>query len=552
MSVRCPGKDSWLVASALFAVVASLLAGLLVKLDLPGLERMPDSGIVIVNPGSNAQVRRVLASSETTPLAQQAKWPAGAGAQFHFEMDGQTNAGRSTVIYIPRLAGAAKLSLNGVLIATSQTSVGPLVAILNGKVMQPTGNRIDIVQDAAPNGIGIGGIYLALGKSGASSVSRIELFRGKLAQALQIAGWIGLFASFAGLLLGAHRLAFGAGITIAASLLLPAMVPAFRNLRIDAFTPHSLLVGLVLLAGCIFIYSLRRLSGPLGVFCIALGLLCISAPVAMIVARFTGGTLSETLPMELYAQACLFLFLALGMTCLLFVESLQLLRSFRETKVTVKQQEIVIAEQEMALHVQISEKAVLQERQRFVRDIHDGIGGQLLSLLLRARSGVLQMTEVEDEVQRGLTDLRLVIDSMDQIGSDLEGALAVFNTRSRQQLEAANISVHWHQADELGTYSLDARQILSLYRILQEAVSNSVRHSKANRLEVSVHPAAGSGALEITISDNGKGFDGVSNTAGKGMQNMRARAAQLGADLQWDTSEHGTIVRLDLPASTET
>ena len=206
-------------------------------------------------------------------------------------------------------------------------------------------------------------------------------------------------------------------------------------------------------------------------------------------------------------------------------------------------------EQETALHLQISEKAVLQERQRFVRDIHDGIGGQLLSLLLRARSGMLEMTDVEYELQRGLADLRLVVDAMDQVGSDLEGALAVFNTRSRQQLEAVNISLEWKQAEELGPYSLSARQILILYRIMQEAVSNSVRHSQADRLEVSVHPAHDTRALEITISDNGKGFDMTQNAMGKGVQNMRTRAAQLGAEIEWDTGEHGTIVRLFLPTT---
>ncbi|WP_156318349.1 sensor histidine kinase [Porphyrobacter sp. AAP60] len=522
---------------------------LLARQDLPGLQQVPDSSIVIVDPGRNAQVRRVVASSATFPLHKQARWPAGASAQFHFKLYDHTEAGWPAAIYVPRLGGAARLSLNGVPVTSSETSSGPLLASLNRKALQAEGNRIDILQDGAPGGIGLGGVYLAYGEVGSSSVVHLELRRTRLASLLQIAGWIGLIAGLAGLLLGAHRLASGSGIAIAASVLLPALIPALANFHMGAFKPASLAIVLVLLAGCCFVFSLRKLPGTLGVICIGLGLVGISAPMAIILAGFAGGIAESSLPMALYVAACLALFLAIGMPCLLLADIRQFFRSFRETQNRVKQQETIIMEQETALHLQISEKAVLQERQRFVRDIHDGIGGQLLSLLLRARSGMLEMTDVEYELQRGLADLRLVVDAMDQVGSDLEGALAVFNTRSRQQLETANISFEWNQAEELGPYSLGARQILSLYRIMQEAVSNSVRHSQADRLEVSVHPAHDIRALEITISDNGKGFDMTQNVVGKGLQNMRTRAAQLGAEIKWDTGEHGTIVRLYLPTT---
>ena len=71
----------------------------------------------------------------------------------------------------------------------------------------------------------------------------------------------------------------------------------------------------------------------------------------------------------------------------------------------------------------MQDQAILEERQRFTRDIHDGIGGQLVSLLLRARRGKLGKNEMIQEIQSGINDLRLIVDSMDHVGDDLSSAL---------------------------------------------------------------------------------------------------------------------------------
>jgi len=534
-------------ALALAGLMAMLLATFLSGDEWPGLEPVPDTAFVIAKPGYYGQVRRVTGTSETEPFAAQSEWPSDSGAQFHFEIDVDGAAGAPSALYLPWVAGTTRVALNNIPLNDFAMTDDALEVELERSKFQPRDNRIDIVQDPAPAGIGIALPYLVYGAEGRDSVIRIGEARGTLGEFLRWAAWLGLIASLAGLLLGGHRLAFSAGLLGAASALVPPAFAAMVPVQLGSLRPDPWLAAAGLATGGLFVVARRPMRSPLGTAASALGLLCMSGPLALLAAEYGAGSEAAGIFPALYLPAALAVFLAAGPPALLANDGYRFLRLYRESEAVIEEQGRVIEAQEMALHEQISQKAILQERQRFVRDIHDGIGGQLLSLLLRARSGMLELDEVEDEIQRGLTDLRLVVDSLDQVGNDLESALAVFYTRSRQQLEAANIKVDWTQSGELGTVSLGARQILSLYRILQEAISNSVRHSCADRLEIAVHQAAGSGALEITISDNGTSFDASATNVGKGMNNMRSRARQLGADLQWECSDRGTVVRLTLP-----
>jgi len=203
----------------------------------------------------------------------------------------------------------------------------------------------------------------------------------------------------------------------------------------------------------------------------------------------------------------------------------------------VTEQEKLLDDKSRVIATEMRKSAVLEERQRFTRDIHDGIGGQLLSLLLKVRSGRIDITGVANEIQAGINDLRLVVDAMDHTGDNLNMALATFKARTKRQLDSAEIKMVWELEDPL-SFDLEAtRDILNLYRLMQEAVSNAIRHGKPDTIRISIGMEKEN--LRVLILDDGMGFELKNVTAGKGLNSMKDRARLLGAELDIKSETNG-------------
>jgi signal transduction histidine kinase len=160
---------------------------------------------------------------------------------------------------------------------------------------------------------------------------------------------------------------------------------------------------------------------------------------------------------------------------------------------------------------------------------------------------------IGDAARAALKDLRLVIDSMDDIGGDLMLALASWRDRAAAQLRPHDIALDWHAVPPgLPVYpSLRPWHVIQIIRILDEAVTNAVKHASARRIGVSIETVkAASGECGcITVTDDGKGFaaDGPSRPSSRGLRNMKNRAARCGAELELSSGSGGTTVRLQLP-----
>ena len=91
-----------------------------------------------------------------------------------------------------------------------------------------------------------------------------------------------------------------------------------------------------------------------------------------------------------------------------------------------------------------------------------------------------------------------------------------------------------------------ARQpALHLLRIAQEALTNVLKHARARNVRIELH--AREGMLELEVADDGTGTDLSNGTAGRGVANMRARARQMGAELEFRSGASGTRVMLRMP-----
>lgn len=239
--------------------------------------------------------------------------------------------------------------------------------------------------------------------------------------------------------------------------------------------------------------------------------------------------------------------LALAALWGLAAEAGQRLRAGLDLRRVIARQQAQIEETRRALDQEMRRAAILEERQRLARDMHDGIGGQLASLLARVRTGRISLKQMEAELTGGLSDLRLLVDSLDAVGDSLPEALASFRSRARAQTEGAGMTLAWRETGDLDLPASDPRWLLNLYRLLQEAVTNAVRHSGGDVLTIEVERLAGSG-VRLSVSDNGTGFDPARVAPGRGLGNMRHRAGQMEASLSIEPLRPGTRVEIVVAA----
>lgn len=191
-----------------------------------------------------------------------------------------------------------------------------------------------------------------------------------------------------------------------------------------------------------------------------------------------------------------------------------------------------------------------EERRRLMQDMHDGVGGQLVGLLLAVRRGTADNERMAEGLQAAMDEIRLMIDSVDSTASSLETMLTVFENRVRPRIEDAGFALNWDV--NIGPeIDLSAAGVLQIFRIMQEAVTNALKHSRGDLIHIQVSDRDND-ALTLSISDNGYGLDSTATPraagqGGHGLNNMRARAKSIGGTLEWEDAHPGTRVRLTVP-----
>jgi two-component system sensor histidine kinase UhpB len=226
---------------------------------------------------------------------------------------------------------------------------------------------------------------------------------------------------------------------------------------------------------------------------------------------------------------------------------------FEAATATAEKLNVLVAERERVIvsnmaEIQRNERAamLLEERSRIMRDMHDGIGGQILGLILQARSRKLSDEALVSGLEQSLDDLRLVVDSLEQGEGSLTGALGAFRARIEPRCLAAGVELDWEIEDVGATPNIGPDKTLQIYRILLEACTNALKHGRPTRIGVSLK-RNGEG-IEIGLLDDGGGFDELTTSAGRGLANMRTRAQQVGAALVVTSGGGGTQISLKLTA----
>jgi signal transduction histidine kinase len=198
--------------------------------------------------------------------------------------------------------------------------------------------------------------------------------------------------------------------------------------------------------------------------------------------------------------------------------------------------------------------ARLAERSRISRELHDSISQDLFSISALA-GGLRRALPPDSAVQPQLETLTRTVGSTIQEMRALLLELRPTALEDRglvpalaELCEAYEVRAGVSVRVELELVALGPAGEHAVLRIAQEGLSNAVRHSEADRIRVRLRPAAG--GAELTVADNGRGFDGRANGHGLGLRLMAERVRELGGSLAVDSAPgRGTELRVLLPAT---
>jgi two-component system sensor histidine kinase UhpB len=193
-----------------------------------------------------------------------------------------------------------------------------------------------------------------------------------------------------------------------------------------------------------------------------------------------------------------------------------------------------------------------QERARVARDLHDEVNQSLTGLLLRLealRESAPPELEAELAATKALANqaMRELLSLARQLRPTALDDLGLAAAIAGQVEQLAQGEVDAEIVTEGDFSALGDDPQLVLYRVAQEALSNAARHSGAGCVQVRLRRLE-SGGVELTVSDDGRGFAFDEAEGGLGLAGMRERALLIGADLTIESRPgRGTTVRLNVP-----
>lgn len=197
--------------------------------------------------------------------------------------------------------------------------------------------------------------------------------------------------------------------------------------------------------------------------------------------------------------------------------------------------------------------AIVGERERIMQDMHDGMGGQLVSTLAMVESGAWTPEQVGDALRDALDDLRIVIDSLDPAEQDLLTVLGMVRARMEPRLLRHGLRFRWRVAEVPPLGWFGPEMALQVMRIVQEAITNVVKHADASTITVRTgegNDERGRPGVLVDVEDDGRGV-APDAPAGRGLAGMRRRAERLGGAVTVDAVGGGTRVRIWLPVGAD-
>ena len=197
--------------------------------------------------------------------------------------------------------------------------------------------------------------------------------------------------------------------------------------------------------------------------------------------------------------------------------------------------------------------AMLEERNRLARDLHDSVKQQLFAVNMTLASVKALWTKNRDQAYERLEVSRKLSQQAQDELSDLIRTLRPLElTEDPLMVAIQKYLEDWKRQTHIvavleqdGEGRLPAETEQSIYRIFQEALSNIARHSNATAISLSF--SFTDDKMEIVIHDNGSGFDIRDVKRGIGLNSMKERAENCGGYFELNSSKNGTKIKISIP-----
>ena len=197
-------------------------------------------------------------------------------------------------------------------------------------------------------------------------------------------------------------------------------------------------------------------------------------------------------------------------------------------------------------------RAQEEERRRLARDLHDEVNQSLTGILLRLEALSqsappalkAEIGDVKKLVNQAMGELVTLARQLRPSALDDHGLVSAIVSHTRRFEAQTGIPAAVHVEGKPG--SLESDEEIAIYRFVQEALSNVAQHASATRLDVEL--SANGHGLEVTVRDDGRGFDADHDGDGLGLGGMAERARLVGGRLEVSSEPgSGTALTLQVP-----
>ncbi|WP_405199324.1 tetratricopeptide repeat protein [Christiangramia sp. LLG6405-1] len=195
------------------------------------------------------------------------------------------------------------------------------------------------------------------------------------------------------------------------------------------------------------------------------------------------------------------------------------------------------------------ETGKINERERIANELHDGVLGKIfgtrMSIGFLNPMNTVSIEPYLQELQNIEKEIRDISHNlMDKITGVDEKFISILKTLIQDKQKIFGLHIQFHLDENLDLEVLPTQIQINLYRILQEAIQNVIKHADSKTLYIAFFLQKD--ILELNIRDEGKGFKKSKKKAGLGLKSMRNRASNIGGKLIINSSEMGTELVLKI------
>ncbi|WP_168026839.1 tetratricopeptide repeat-containing sensor histidine kinase [Ignavibacterium album] len=217
-----------------------------------------------------------------------------------------------------------------------------------------------------------------------------------------------------------------------------------------------------------------------------------------------------------------------------------------------KKRDIAEVEYKSKLRAAMLEKKISDEKLKLSRELHDNIGSQLTFIISSLENIIYKIPEanfskalnpIKEFSRSALDDLRNTIWAIKHQEGNLEELSLKVNEFVSRINNSIGAVVIENEFEINKNYSLNSTQMLNLFRIIQEAIQNAVKHSDADKIKINF--ISNDYGFKVIIKDNGNGFDVVNSSKGSGLCNMQHRCEESGGKFSITSSSAGTEIVCD-------